>query len=331
MTDISVIVPIYNVETYLRKCLNSIIEQTFTGDVEIICVDDGSTDKSGEILDEYAKKYPDIKAIHQNNQGLSGARNTALKHVTGKYTMFVDSDDFLKKDAMAELYRYAEERRADLIVFDHVLGEEGKGKEVLRHHFENIAEKYNDIPFNIDTADTMVYRHFPPAVWAKFYLTDIIRDLKFEFGMFYEDIPYWAYVYTRAKKIYYYPKPFYFYTIKRSGAISKSSGIKSFDLFKSFSLTENILRESGYFEKFKAIHYGHYAFNLVNKMKELKPELRKESIETIKKLNIITDFNAFGEEELHPVEKNEMIIIDYVKKHDFETSDTVLKSNGIWK
>ena len=66
MTDISVIVPIYNVENYLRKCLDSIIEQTFTGEFEVICVDDGSTDKSGEILDKYAKRYPNIKAIHQN-------------------------------------------------------------------------------------------------------------------------------------------------------------------------------------------------------------------------------------------------------------------------
>ena len=326
--DISVIVPVYNVENYLEKCLNSIVGQTFTGDFEVICVDDGSTDKSGEILDKYAKRYPNIKAIHQNNQGLSGARNTAIKHITGKYTMFVDSDDFLKKDAMAKLYEYAEERKADLVVFDHVLGEEGSEK-VARHHFKNIAEKYNDIPFNIDTADTLIYRYFPPAVWAKFYLSDIIKDLRFEYGMFYEDIPYWAFVYTRAKKVYYYPKPLYFYTIKRSGAISKANGIKSFDLFRSFSLTENILREAGYFEKFKAIHYGHYAFNLVNKMREIKPELRKEFIETIKKLDIITDFNAFGEEELHPVEKNAMIIINYIKEHDFETTDKTLKSNSI--
>ena len=243
--------------------------------------------------------------------------------------MFVDSDDFLKKDAMAKLYEYAEERKADLVVFDHVLGEEGSEK-VARHHFKNIAEKYNDIPFNIDIADTMVYRYFPPAVWAKFYLTDMIKDLRFEYGMLYEDIPYWAYVYTRAKKVYYYPKPLYFYTIKRSDAISKANGIKTFDIFRSFSLTEKILRESGYFEKFKAIHYGHYAYNLVNKMRELKPELRKEYVETIKKLSIITDCNEFGE-ELHPIEKDAMIIIDYVKKHDFETSDTMLKNNGIWK
>ena len=327
MTDISVIVPVYNVEKYLEQCLNSIVEQTFTGDFEIICVDDGSTDKSSEILDEYAKKYPNIKVIHQNNQGLSGARNTALKYVTGKYTMFVDSDDYLKTNAMEELYKYAEERKADLVVFDHVLGEWGE-KKVARHYFKNIAEKYNDTPFNIDTADTMVYRYFPPAVWAKFYLTDIIKDLRFEYGMFYEDIPYWAYVYTRAKKIYYYPKPLYFYTIKRSDAISKVNGIKIFDIFRSFSLTEKILRESGYFEKLKAIHYGHYAYNLVNKMRELKPELRKEFVETIKKLDIITDPDAFGE-ELHPIEKDALTIINYIKEHDFETTDKTLKSKKI--
>ena len=103
MTDISVTVPVYNVEKYLERCLKSILNQTFKGDYEIICVDDGSTDNSGKILDKYSNKYPNLKVIHQENQGLSEARNTAMKYVTGKYTMFVDSDDFIAKKYFGKL------------------------------------------------------------------------------------------------------------------------------------------------------------------------------------------------------------------------------------
>ena len=97
MSKISVIVPVYNVEQYLPQCLDSIINQTYKN-LEIICVDDGSPDNSGKILDEYAKKDKRIKVIHQENQGVSVARNTGLDNATGKYIGFVDPDDWIEAD-----------------------------------------------------------------------------------------------------------------------------------------------------------------------------------------------------------------------------------------
>ena len=88
----SVIVPVYNVEHYLRRCLDSIVNQTFD-DYEVVLVDDGSTDASGSICDEYRKKYNSIKVIHQENKGLSGARNTGLDKASGDWIVFVDSND----------------------------------------------------------------------------------------------------------------------------------------------------------------------------------------------------------------------------------------------
>ena len=327
--DISVIVPIYNVDKYLEKCLNSTIGQTFKGDFEIICVDDGSTDKSGEILDEFAKRCPKIKAIHQNHQGVSGARNTAMEQITGKYTAFVDSDDYIAQQALEELYNYAESHNADLVMFDHLFKPKGSEK-VLRQHFKDIAEKYGDNPFNIDTADTFVYYYIPVAIWMKFYRTDLVKDIKFEYGMNNEDIPHWDLVYTKAKNIYYYPNVYYFYNMQREDSISLINGIKIFDIFIAFSLSEKILRERGYFEKFKSIYYAHFTSHLIHRMQRIKPELRREFVESIKKLVIDIDYDEFDKENFHQFEKDAMKIIRFIKAHSFEESDKMMKTNKLW-
>lgn len=113
---VSIIVPVYNVEEYLPECLNSLISQTLQ-DIEIICVDDGSPDRSPEILEEYAKKDKRIKVIHKKNGGLSSARNAGLEVARGKYLFHVDSDDYLEKEACEIAFRKAEELNADILVF----------------------------------------------------------------------------------------------------------------------------------------------------------------------------------------------------------------------
>lgn len=110
---ISVIVPVYNVEKYLRQCLDSLLQQSYR-DLEIIMVDDGSQDSSGEVCEEYACKYPHFKVVHKQNAGLGMARNTGLEHITGQYVVFVDSDDYLDEDAIEMLYRGLTENHVDM-------------------------------------------------------------------------------------------------------------------------------------------------------------------------------------------------------------------------
>lgn len=329
MTEISVTVPVYNVEKYLPRCLNTLVNQTFKGNYEIICVDDGSTDKSGAILDHYAKIYPNIKVIHQENQGLSEARNTAMEYVTGKYTMFVDSDDFIAKNTLEGLYNFAQSHGADVVIFDYLSGTTGV-KNVRRQHFQNIKKKYDEKAFNVDTAEPFVYRYVPVATWIKFYLTDLIKDLKFEHDLNNQDVPYWDLVYTRAKKVYYYPKPYYFYTVRRESAITQTKGKKIFDVFRAFSLSENILRETGYFERFKSIHYAHFTCNLVNRMRRINPELRQEFVETIKNYNIDIDYDAFDKEDFYQFEKDAMKIIKFIKENSFESTDKMMRQKRLW-
>lgn len=110
---ISIIVPVYNVEKYIRECLDSLINQTYKN-IEIIIVDDGSTDKSGEICDEYEKKNKNIRVIHKKNEGLGFARNTGLENVNGKFVTFVDSDDYVDNNFVEELYQNIITKNVDI-------------------------------------------------------------------------------------------------------------------------------------------------------------------------------------------------------------------------
>ena len=116
MVKISVIIPVYNVEKYLKECLDSVINQTLK-DIEIICVNDGSTDNSLNILENYAKKDNRIIVISQKNKGLSGARNTGLKYCSGEYVSFIDSDDYVSKDLFELTYNNAISNNSDLVIF----------------------------------------------------------------------------------------------------------------------------------------------------------------------------------------------------------------------
>ncbi|EGP5489252.1 glycosyltransferase, partial [Enterococcus faecium] len=115
MCEISIIVPVYKVEPYLRKCVDSILAQTFT-DFEVILVDDGSPDNSGKICDEYASKDSRVRVIHKKNGGLSSARNAGIDVARGKYLGFVDSDDYIEKDMYELLYDNIVKEQADLSI-----------------------------------------------------------------------------------------------------------------------------------------------------------------------------------------------------------------------
>ena len=121
MKKISVIIPIYNVEKYVEECLESVLSSKLD-DIEIICVDDASNDGSLYKIEQLSAKDSRIKIIrHEKNMGLSEARNTGLKYATGKYVLFVDSDDFISSDALSILFREAENKKVDIVYFDHAL------------------------------------------------------------------------------------------------------------------------------------------------------------------------------------------------------------------
>ena len=330
MAEISVTVPVYNVKPYLDRFFNTLLNQTFKGEYEIICVDDGSTDGSGELLDEYAQKYPNIKVIHQQNMGLSEARNTALKYVSGKYTMFCDADDFIAKNTLEDLYNYAQKHNSDVVIFDFYMGVPGT-KNIELHHFPNIYRKYGDKTFNIETSEPFVYRFVPVSTWSKFYLTDLVKDIKFEKDLINQDVAHWAIVWTKAKRVNYYPVPFYFYVSEREGSITSGKGVHIFDMFRVFSLAKDTLDEAGYFDKYKYIHYAHLASNIKSRLYKIDPKLREEFIRTVQNYEINIYYNNFYKQDFFTFEKNDMKLVKFIRENCYEVIEPMLKKQGIWK
>lgn len=132
-TSISVIVPVFNVGIYLERCVDSLISQTIVDQIEVLLIDDGSTDRCGVICDEYSKKYPFIRTIHQQNKGVSIARNTGIENAKGEYLAFVDADDYVDPDLFEKMIFAAQSKSPDLLVFDYwVTFENGKQSKYRR-------------------------------------------------------------------------------------------------------------------------------------------------------------------------------------------------------
>lgn len=210
---VSVIVPVYKVEKYLPRCIESIQNQTYKN-LEIILVDDGSPDNSGAICDEYAKRDNRIKVIHQDNKGLSGARNAGLNCASGGYICFVDSDDYLDKDLVKENLQRLLAEDADVIIFNII--------EVHRNSTKKrflVDGKEHDTLWNFSKA--------PVSACCKLYKADIWKNLRFPVGLNHEDYYTMPYVVTRARKIITNEKYYYYYDRTNEGSITTNSALKS--------------------------------------------------------------------------------------------------------
>ena len=137
MIKVSVIVPVYNTEEYLEKCLNSLINQTLK-EIEIICVNDGSTDNSGKILKQYAKRYPQVKVIEQQNLKQGAARNNGVKTATGEYIGYVDSDDWVDLDYFEKLYNTAKKYDSDIALATNIRTNVRLTKFIVEDFFKKI-------------------------------------------------------------------------------------------------------------------------------------------------------------------------------------------------
>lgn len=217
---VSVIVPVYNVEKYLEECLDSILGQTYK-DLEVILIDDGSTDSSGSICDRYAEKDKRIKVIHKENGGPSDARNCALKYVHGEYIYCIDSDDRIRKDTIELLVDAAMKNNADIVFFNAIV------------FFDNsikCAGKWeiaSDYPADKGTQilkQRLNNKEWYPGVPVHMFRTAFLKDNKLHFkkGIIYEDQLFTAFAYLKAKKVCFVNEALYYYRGDRFGSIMNS-------------------------------------------------------------------------------------------------------------
>lgn len=208
---ISVIVPVYKVEKYLEKCIESIIKQTYTN-LQIILVDDGSPDNCGKICDEYAKKDSRIEVIHKINGGLSDARNVGINRANGRYIGFVDSDDYIKEDMYEKLINLIKEYDADISICN--LYDVIDGKEYVRNKDNGIHE-YSRIDI---LKEILLDKNIQSYAWNKLYKKELFDEIKYPIRKKYEDIGTTFYLFEKCNKIVVISEPEYYY-LKRADSL----------------------------------------------------------------------------------------------------------------
>lgn len=214
---ISIIIPVYNTEKYIDRCIASILNNTYKN-LEIILVDDGSTDNSGKICDNYAKKYKNIKAFHQENQGQGKARNYALDHIHGEFVSFIDSDDFVHELFYETLLQAINVHNADIAVCNFT-------RDLTENDFLSLLP-------NIDTFDKIDKKSFfldlyndgwtiNIAPWNKLYKKAVLQDMRFPEGVPYEDAFLIYKICYNADKIVYSDLPLYYWYVNENSTTGK--------------------------------------------------------------------------------------------------------------
>jgi len=245
---ISIIIPMYNVEKYLRRCLDSVAAQTFQ-DWQAILVDDGSPDKSGEIAESYAKRDKRFVVIHKENGGLSDARNAGMDKASGEYIMYLDSDDFIHPQTMEIAYYLAQRDNSDIVSFTydrfyrpqlmvyHKLGLNTDNVQPFgikkKYNLDKIKSKKIDDVY--EYATDSAHNAFNPnrkwlikhcQVWKNLYRKSLIDDIPFIKGILFEDFPWWSRVMLRNPTITVVPLPLYYYMPNFGGIVLSAKQLR---------------------------------------------------------------------------------------------------------
>jgi glycosyltransferase involved in cell wall biosynthesis len=247
MIKVSIIVPVYNVEQYLNKCLHSLVNQTLE-EIEIIIVNDGSTDGSQKIIDQY-KHNSKIKTYSKENGGVSDARNYGMQFAVGEYIGFIDSDDFVELDMYENMYLKAKEENSDIVECN------------LRHTYPN-AE---DIEIGKEIYDKKEMLMFGRSViWNKIYKREWLlnTNVTFPLGIICEDVEFFIKLIPYIS-VYSYVQPAYIHYLQRNTSQNNSSTLKTLDVLKALTNIKNFYIENGYYDEYKEAIEFFFARNLL--------------------------------------------------------------------
>lgn len=313
MEKITIIVPVYNVEKYLRESIESAINQTYKN-LEIIIVDDGSKDNSGSICDEYKNKDNRIIVVHQENKGLSGARNTGLEMATGKYIMFLDSDDTFELDACEKLYNYIEKTNADYVVGNYInMDEDGT-------LWDNpVFDKSKYVEFKLSIEDyTHSFYTMNSGVWNKIFRKSFLDELQIKFveRVPAEDAIFTTYCFIKSKNVYYMPEIVYNYRLRYSDSISTSCSKSYFmGINKAYRIIYNNFKENNrldFYRYFYAKSMNYILYKFIDSDK-LTREERIDVLDTMKWFYVLSN-----ELKIPTILKSVQYIIESIEEKDYE-------------
>ncbi|MBD9011972.1 MAG: glycosyltransferase [Ruminococcus bromii] len=276
---ISVIVPIYNVEKYLARCVDSIVNQTYKN-LEIILVDDGSPDRCPQMCDDYAEKDSRIKVVHKKNGGLSDARNAGMAVATGEYISFIDSDDYVSDDFFECLLDVMNKENSDIAECS-----------VVKFYDDNRFDEISD-DLSVKTYDTqdamsalIAENPFHQHVWNKLYKTELVKDIPYAVGKLNED-EFWTYrVFGRANKVARLNKTMYYYFQRNSSIMGVGYNIRRLDALEGKANRQKYIENNfpDLSTQAKIDLYGSCMFAYQSVLKFMSGAEKKKALELIRK------------------------------------------------
>ncbi|MBQ6511124.1 glycosyltransferase [Methanobrevibacter sp.] len=281
---VSVIVPVYNNEKFLKKCLDSIANQTLA-EIEVICIDDGSSDNSLEILNSYKLMDERFRIISQKNSGAAIARNNGLKMVRGDFVAFVDSDDWLELNALELLYDNAVSNGAELVLFDSVEHHKDNKLKERCYMAKDSIKNHNNFTFNYQYKRNFVMNGYL-VIWSKFYKTSFLKNNNITFSnhLIFNDVLFHIKSMLMAKKISYCPHILYNYLRTNQNSIQSKIGLseKSFVLLDIMDEIEEYLIDNGFYEELELDFIKFKLTELRGRLNKLKPSYRNDFYKLIK-------------------------------------------------
>lgn len=287
MPKVSVIVPIYNVEQYLRECMDSILAQTLT-DLEVICVDDGSTDRSPGILDDYASRDPRVHVIHRENHGYGQSVNVGMDRAVGEYIGIVESDDRILPDMYEKLYNAAREYDLDFVKSDCIFWWDTL-KYFYTHHRNYLDEYYDRV---LDGSSRRIFYNFFMNIWTGIYKKEFLTHNQIRCnetpGASYQDNGFWMQTMSMAERAMWLGEAFYLYRQDNPASSIKSKG-KAMAMKEEYNFAEEILERK---QLWKEVDICHYFLMLRHKgtFMRISDELKREYCG-----EIIRDFEKYRE------------------------------------
>ena len=299
---ISVIVPVYNVQDYLQQCLDSILSQTFPF-FELICVNDGSTDNSRKILDDYKNRDNRIIIIDKENGGLSSARNAGMSVAKGEFISFVDSDDWIDQTMLEKLYTSTQDTNSDIAIcavhiFDekkHCIDDSNKyyTLDYFDKSFDNIAFSYKKTKSFLMDVCVMA--------WNKLYRRSFLEfcDARFPESLIFEDGPFFFNIFFKTERVSIIRDFLYYYRVNRKNSIIQKAGCKFLNIIDVTELMYKEIKKLDDFEDIRYIFFQKKVEDFIYRFEHLNPKYKKEFAQRLIKYSSLVDEAAILEHRVH--------------------------------